>query len=107
MYLIRKPVELFISGHSASDDVKAGRGNLCVMGIIFPLSRSWCRIHLPEYGYDDRIRSGSDWLLWLETLSRGKGKIYYLDEILARYRRHAGNLTNLSGWKYEDQLITL
>jgi len=65
------------------------------------------RIHLPEYGYDDRIRIGSDWLLWLETLARGKGKIYYLDEILARYRRHAGNLTNVSSWKYEDQLITL
>jgi glycosyltransferase involved in cell wall biosynthesis len=65
------------------------------------------RIHLPENGYDDRIRIGSDWLLWLETLSRGKGRIYYLNEILARYRRHAGNLTNVSSWKYEDQLITL
>jgi len=65
------------------------------------------RIHLPGYGYDDRIRIGSDWLLWLEVLARGKGKIYYLDEVLARYRRHAGNLTNVSGWKYEDQLITL
>jgi glycosyltransferase involved in cell wall biosynthesis len=65
------------------------------------------RIHLPEYGYDDRVRIGSDWLLWLEVLARGKGKILYLDEILARYRRHAGNLTNVSGWKYEDQLITL
>jgi glycosyltransferase involved in cell wall biosynthesis len=65
------------------------------------------RTHLPEYGYDDRIRIGSDWLLWLEVLSRGKGKICYLDEILARYRRHTGNLTNVSGWKYEDQLITL
>ena len=65
------------------------------------------RIHLPEYGYDDRIRIGSDWLLWLEALSQGKGKIYYIDEVLARYRRHAGNLTNVSKWKYEDQLITL
>jgi glycosyltransferase involved in cell wall biosynthesis len=62
---------------------------------------------LPEYGYDDRIRIGSDWLLWLEVLARGKGRICYLDEVLARYRRHAGNLTNVSGWKYEDQLITL
>jgi glycosyltransferase involved in cell wall biosynthesis len=65
------------------------------------------RIHMPGYGYDDRVRIGSDWLLWLEVLSRGKGKILYLDEVLARYRRHAGNLTNVSGWKYEDQLITL
>ena len=65
------------------------------------------RSHLPEYGYDDRIRIGSDWLLWLEALARGKGRICYLDEVLARYRRHADNLTNISGWKYEDQLITL
>ena len=65
------------------------------------------RIDLPPYGYDDRIRIGSDWLLWLEVLSRGKGRIYYLDEVLAKYRRHSGNLTNVSGWKYEDQLITL
>jgi glycosyltransferase involved in cell wall biosynthesis len=65
------------------------------------------RVHLPPYGYDDRIRIGSDWLLWLEILSRGKGRICYLDEVLARYRRHTGNLTNVSGWKYEDQLITL
>jgi len=65
------------------------------------------RAHLPEYGYDDRIRIGSDWLLWLEVLSRGKGRICYLDEVLARYRRHAGNLTNVSNWKYEDQFITL
>lgn len=65
------------------------------------------RNHIPEYGYDDRIRIGSDWLLWLEVLSRGKGRICYLDEVLARYRRHAGNLTNVSNWKYEDQFITL
>lgn len=62
---------------------------------------------LPSYGYDDRIRIGSDWMLWLEVLARGKGKMCYLDETLARYRRHTGNLTNASGWKYEDQLITL
>ena len=30
------------------------------------------RIHLPEYGYDDRIRVGSDWLLWLEVLAKAK-----------------------------------
>ena len=65
------------------------------------------RRDLPSYGYDDRIRIGSDWLLWLEALSHGKGEIYYLDDVLARYRRHPGNLTNVSGWKYEDQLITL
>ena len=65
------------------------------------------KVHLPSDGYEERIRIGSDWLLWLEVLARGKGRICYLDEVLARYRRHPGNLTNVSGWKYEDQLITL
>lgn len=65
------------------------------------------RPDLPAYGYDDRIRVGSDWMLWMEVLSRGKGEMRYLDEVLARYRRHSGNLTNVSGWKYEDQLVTL
>jgi hypothetical protein len=65
------------------------------------------RVDLPEYGYDERIRIGSDWMLWLEVLLRGRGKICYLDDVLARYRRHPGNLTNVSAWKYEDQLITL
>src|SRR5687767_2790896 len=48
------------------------------------------RMHFPPYGYDNRLRIGSDWLLWLEVLSRGKGRLYYLDEVLARYRRHTG-----------------
>jgi glycosyltransferase involved in cell wall biosynthesis len=65
------------------------------------------RKHLPAYGYDDRIRIGSDWLLWLETLACGGGNICYLDEVLARYRRHSDNLTNSWQWKFEDQLITL
>jgi glycosyltransferase involved in cell wall biosynthesis len=65
------------------------------------------RQDVPSYGYDDRIRVGSDWMLWLDVLSHGKGEMCYLNEVLARYRRHAGNLTNVSGWKYEDQLVTL
>jgi glycosyltransferase involved in cell wall biosynthesis len=65
------------------------------------------RKHLPGYGYDDRIRIGSDWLLWLEALACGGGKICYINEVLARYRRHTGNLTNSWKWKFEDQLITL
>jgi glycosyltransferase involved in cell wall biosynthesis len=65
------------------------------------------KLHIPSYGYEDRVQIGSDWLLWLEVLARGKGRICYLDEVLAKYRRHADNLTNISGWKYEDQLITL
>lgn len=65
------------------------------------------REHLPSHGYDDRIRIGSDWLLWLEVLNSANGVMCYIPEVLARYQRHSGNLTNTSGWKFEDQLVTL
>lgn len=62
---------------------------------------------LPAYGYDERVRIGSDWLLWVETLANSHGKMYRLDQVLARYRRHSENLTNTWPWKFEDQLVTL
>jgi glycosyltransferase involved in cell wall biosynthesis len=61
---------------------------------------------LPDYGYDDRIRIASDWMLWLDVLAKGGG-MGYIDKIMARYRRHDSNMTNAWPWKFEDQLITL
>lgn len=65
------------------------------------------RNDLPAEGYDERIKVYSDWLIWLYTLYRGKGEICYLDEILAKYRRHSDNLTNISIWKFIDQNFVL
>jgi glycosyltransferase involved in cell wall biosynthesis len=58
---------------------------------------------LPADGYDERIKVYSDWFLWLCTLYNGKGQICYIDEVLAKYRRHADNLTNVSAMKFVDQ----
>lgn len=65
------------------------------------------RKDLPPDGYDQRIAVYSDWFLWLCTLSNGRGKICYMDDILAKYRRHSGNLTNVSKWKFTDQNLVL
>ena len=62
---------------------------------------------IPENGYDERVKVYSDWLFWLSTLYNGKGKICYLDETLAKYRRHPDNLTNYSTWKTIDQNTVL
>ena len=62
---------------------------------------------IPETGYDERVKVYSDWLLWLSTLYQGKGKICYLGETLAKYRRHEANLTNSSTWKTIDQNTVL
>lgn len=58
---------------------------------------------LPAEGYDERIKVYSDWFFWLCTLYNGKGEICYIDEVLAKYRRHADNLTNVSAMKFVDQ----
>jgi glycosyltransferase involved in cell wall biosynthesis len=62
---------------------------------------------LPPTGYDERIKVYSDWFLWLCTLYHGKGRICYMDEVLAKYRRHSENLTNVSKWKFIDQNLVL
>lgn len=50
------------------------------------------REKVPESGYNETIPVASDWLYWVDTLAGG-GAINYLDEVLGRYRRHAGNVT--------------
>lgn len=43
--------------------------------------------------FDNRIPVSSDWLFWLEVLSKNGGRIYYSKEILSKYRRHSNNVT--------------
>jgi len=65
------------------------------------------RKHIPPQGYDAHILVYSDWFLWLNILNNGRGRICYLEDVLAKYRRHIGNLTNTARWKFVDQLLTL
>ncbi len=65
------------------------------------------RKDIPAHGCDGRIRIGCDWLLFVEILAASRGRIGYLDETLARYRRHERNVTSSWDWRLEDQLMTL
>jgi glycosyltransferase involved in cell wall biosynthesis len=53
------------------------------------------RLSAPPHGFDARIPIASDWLFWVETLLVG-GRIGYIDEVLARHRRHDNNITSAS-----------
>ncbi|ELG5191249.1 glycosyltransferase family 2 protein [Vibrio vulnificus] len=53
------------------------------------------RTSCPEGGFDNRITMASDWLFWVDVLSKG-GRIEYIDKVLGRYRRHANNITKKS-----------
>ncbi|MDM8349795.1 glycosyltransferase [Pseudomonas sp. sp1636] len=47
----------------------------------------------PVHGYNLLLPVASDWCYWVESLVNG-GSIDYLNEVLGRYRRHSGNVTN-------------
>ena len=53
----------------------------------------------PKHGFNELIPIASDWLFWVESLHNG-GTINYIDEVLARYRKHENNITN------KKQIIT-
>lgn len=62
---------------------------------------------IPRHGFDAKIPVASDWLMWIECCALNKGKIVYIDEVLARYRRHQNNVTNISRSFKEDEFVTL
>lgn len=53
------------------------------------------RSSTPSHGFDPHVFVASDWLFWIETVIDG-GKTGYIPEVLARYRRHQGNVTSHS-----------
>jgi len=48
---------------------------------------------VPSDGFNENIPSASDYLFWLEILSKG-GEYGYVDGVFARARRHSANVTN-------------
>ena len=60
---------------------------------------------IPKGGFDERIPITSDWLFFIETAL--KGKVYYINEILGRYRRHGNNITLISSKNFDEQFLTL
>lgn len=64
---------------------------------------------IPTSGYDQRIQVASDWMMWIDVVagSLPDKRVEYIPQILARYRRHASNITASSlGWAV-DPLVTL
>lgn len=76
--------------------VTGGQSELIRKGAICGGSSLFMRRSaMPTNGFDTRLRTASDWLLWIETLSNGF-TIEYIDEVLGAYRRHSSNVTAYS-----------
>ena len=63
---------------------------------------------LPAHGFDRRISFANDWLFDIELFTRGR--CVALDEVLVRYRRHAGSFTERAqggGLDFEEGLMVM
>lgn len=63
------------------------------------------RDHIPPWGFDNRVITASDWLMWVDILVGAPGTVKFIPEVLARYRRHDKNVSN--DLNLQDRYITL
>lgn len=62
--------------------------------------------NIPKYGFDERIKTASDWKLYIDVLQHDS--IYgYIDEFYAVYRRHKNNVSSNRVVMMNDKELTL
>lgn len=60
---------------------------------------------IPDYGFDPSVPMVSDWLFFIEVLRSGSA--IFINEILARYRRHDENTSTNSSLIFKEHMQTL
>ena len=108
------PVEIFDSGSGKTffvtnqqkrEDVHSTQDLLLKGGIPGGCSIMVRRDAIPVGGYDNRLKTVSDWLFFLEIST--KGRICKLDDVLARYRKHQGGASRLTYSLLSESLYAL
>jgi glycosyltransferase involved in cell wall biosynthesis len=96
---------IFTTNQHAREDVYSTEDLLLKGGIPGGCSIMIRRDALPEGGYDGRLKTVSDWLFFLEISMRGR--LYKIDEVLARYRKHAGGASMQTFGLLSESLLAL
>jgi len=60
---------------------------------------------IPQYGFEPSISMVSDWLFVIETLRNGS--LVFINEALARYRRHGESMSNFPDLIFKEHMQTL
>lgn len=60
---------------------------------------------IPQYGFEPSISMFSDWLFVIETLRNGN--VIFINEALARYRRHGESMSNFPDLIFKEHMQTL
>ncbi|UVL28181.1 glycosyltransferase [Pseudomonas donghuensis] len=95
----------FITNQHPREDVYSVQDLLLKGGIPGGCSIMLRRSALPEGGYDERLKTVSDWLFFLEISM--KGRLRKLDAVLARYRKHAGGASRQTYQLLTESLYAL
>ncbi|WP_460137212.1 glycosyltransferase [Pseudomonas sp. S1_E04] len=96
---------IFTTNQQAREDVYSTEDLLLKGGIPGGCSIMIRRDVIPEGGYDGRLKTVSDWLFFLEISMRGR--LYKIDEVLARYRKHAGGASMQTYGLLSESLLAL
>jgi glycosyltransferase involved in cell wall biosynthesis len=96
---------IFTTNQHAREDVYSTEDLLLKGGIPGGCSIMIRRDALPEGLYDARLKTVSDWLFFLEISMAGR--LYKIDEVLARYRKHAGGASMQTYGLLEESLLAL
>lgn len=79
---------LYVTNQHRGEDVYSTEDLLLKGGIPGGCSIMVRQSAIPEGGYDERLKTVSDWLFFLEISTRGS--LRKVDQVLARYRKHVG-----------------
>ena len=81
--------------HPLSPKLRQGRGasDFIRHGTFGALSTMVRTSKIPPWGFDERLPSVSDQMLWIDILADG-GEYGFVPGVYARHRRHDGNVTN-------------
>ena len=60
---------------------------------------------IPKYGYETSLPMVSDWLFFIEILRNGD--VIFINESLARYRRHGASMSNYPDLIFKEHMQTL
>ena len=93
---------LYVTNQHLREDTHSAEEIIEKCGIPGPCSIMVRRSACPTGGFDERLPTASDWFFMIEVAL--KGKVAKVGRVLARYRKHAGNVGN--HWdRYSDEFI--
>ena len=95
----------FITNQHQREDVYSTEDLLLKGGIPGGCSIMVRRNAIPTGGYDQRLKTVSDWLFFLEISL--KGRLRKVDEVLGRYRKHDGGASRLTYSLLAESLYAL